>query len=305
MATESDHVKTEQAERKVAPPKSLFPEAQPLLEQRIGAERFSKVPTEPGIYRFYDAEGDIIYVGKAKNLRTRLMTYKRAKAGNVSRKTSRLVSRIRSFDLEITPDERSALLLENWLIRTHRPIFNHANKQTEAYYFIGIGIEETMLHFRLRMKPDDGAESDQTVWYGCFKGHNPVRTASGALLRLIWMALNNYNTSCMLPLQLTRRLTPVSFSVDLGDQKETVEPLLREFMLGNSCELIDWMVVSIDANSFSTNFSRRYFEHQLSLLKSFYDRKIVRHKDIRTLADRGNDLIAQNELDDFLVKLNV
>lgn len=303
MVTETDHEKILKSERKRDQPNLLFPDARPLLEKRIGSEPFSLVPAEPGIYRFYDATGAILYVGKAKNLRARLMTYKRARPEAVSRKTARLVARICSFDVEITPDEKSALLLENRLIRTHRPDFNHVIKQTEAYYFIGIGVEERELYFRLRMKPDDGAKGGQVGWYGCFKGHNPVRTASGALLRLIWMALNNCNTSCMLPVQLTRRLTPVSFTVVLGSQKEIVEPLLREFMLGNSCELIDWMVISIDNNSFSTTFSRRYFEHQLSLLKSFYDRKITRHRDIRTLAERGDGLIGQNELDDLLVKL--
>lgn len=89
----------------------------PLLEKRLGKEAFESIPTSPGIYRFYDVNGDLLYVGKAKNLRRRLFGYKRAKPGKVSRKVSTLIGKIRSVIWVETATEHDALLLENRMIR--------------------------------------------------------------------------------------------------------------------------------------------------------------------------------------------
>lgn len=50
--------------------------AQPILENRLGKEAFDPIPQQPGVYRFYDQRGELLYVGKAKNLRRRLFGYK-------------------------------------------------------------------------------------------------------------------------------------------------------------------------------------------------------------------------------------
>src|SRR6056297_2242828 len=187
---------------------TLIPAA-PLLEERLGAGYFDHIPTTPGIYRFYDEADELLYVGKAKNLRTRVFSYKRAKPGQVSRKVSRLIGRIDRVEFEETDSERDALLLENHWIRDKRPPFNSANKQTEAYYFIYFKPSRDALEFRLAMRIHD--ETDPANWYGSFKGHAPVRRSLGCLLQLLWMAEHGRHSPHHLPVQLTRRLTPIHF----------------------------------------------------------------------------------------------
>src|SRR5690625_5688010 len=73
----------------------LFPAGR-ILEERLGREPFEALPREPGIYRFYDERGALLYVGKAINLRRRLFTYRRALPGQVSRKVDRKSTRLNS-----------------------------------------------------------------------------------------------------------------------------------------------------------------------------------------------------------------
>ncbi|MCC5905935.1 MAG: nucleotide excision repair endonuclease [Balneolaceae bacterium] len=128
-------------------------ESAPFLENKIGKEWFNSVPKRPGIYRFYDASGNLIYVGKSKNLRYRLFTYKRIRPGGASTKVSRLISKIDLIETEFTNSEEEALLTENRWIRKFRPEFNHVNKSTETYYFIKIKIVGDTVRFNLSMNP--------------------------------------------------------------------------------------------------------------------------------------------------------
>ena len=283
---------------------SLFP-AEPLLEQRLGAERFDAIPQSPGVYRFYDKEGELLYVGKAKNLRTRLFSYKRARAGGVSRKGSRMIGQIASFVYVETETERDALLLENRMIRGDRPPFNHANKQTEAYYFVYLRPDAAGLEFRLAMRIHE--ETDEAHWHGCFKGHAPVRQSLGCLLRLLQMAEYAVQNPMHLPVQLTRNLTPMRYwlpwrSGDSPARQNNISQMLEEWIKGESCEILDWFIVQIEHGKRLTSFQTLYLEYHLECLKRFYDQKLVRHRKLR--GDRN--LIGQDDVDDLMVyeKLN-
>lgn len=275
--------------------------ATPLLEDRLGKEAFSELPPIPGIYRFYDSSGDLLYVGKAKNLRNRLFSYKRARAGSVSRKVSKLIGRIASFEIEETESEQSALLLENRWIREKRPPFNHANKQTEAYYFIYFKPEAASLEFRLSMRIHD--ETNEQNWYGSFKGHVPVRQSLGCLIQLIWMAEHGIQSPLHLPVQLTRRLTPMRYKLPLtsGSKilKFNVEDSIRRWLLGESCDLLEYVSTQFEnGDHVLTPFQVHFLEDRLHHLKSFYDRALTRYRHLRG----KRQIIAQDELDDLVIK---
>jgi len=275
--------------------------AKPILEERLGNNYFKNLPTTPGIYRFYDKNNELLYVGKAKNLRTRVFSYKRAKSGQVSRKVSRLIGRIDRLEYEKTDTERDALLLENRWIRGKRPPFNSANKQTEAYYFIYYSPGPDGLEFRLTMRIHD--ETDPVNWYGSFKGHAPVRRSLGCLLQLLWMAEHGLHSPQHLPVQLTRRLTPIHFYMSLSENSPTrsfgVTDAIKDWFLGESCRVLKFVSIQIEHGTDSLSpFQVRFLEDRLHHLKTFYDRALIRHKSLRGRQRH----IAQDELDDLAVK---
>lgn len=111
-------------------------------------------PTGPGVYIMKDAEGEILYVGKAKNLRARLRSYF---ARNVTVKTRHLVERIAQIDYLVTGNEYEALLLENNLIKKHAPRYNINLKDGKSYPVIRITNEEYPRVFRTRRIVQDGS----------------------------------------------------------------------------------------------------------------------------------------------------
>ena len=104
-------------------------------------ERVALLPTDPGVYLYKDADGTIIYVGKAKNLRSRVRNYfsddRLAEA-----KTGTLISVARSLDYILVDNEKEALALENNLIKQHQPRFNILLKDDKTYPYIKITSEK-------------------------------------------------------------------------------------------------------------------------------------------------------------------
>jgi excinuclease ABC subunit C len=95
------------------------------------------LPSSPGVYRYFDSKGVIIYVGKAKNLKNRVRSYFNSK--NLDNKKTRvLVSKIVDIKYIVTPTEYDALLLENTLIKKHQPRYNILLKDDKTYPYICI-----------------------------------------------------------------------------------------------------------------------------------------------------------------------
>ena len=98
------------------------------------------VTTRPGVYRMYNAQGDIIYVGKASNLKNRLGSYFQKTLDN--RKTRALVSQIATVQTTVTDSAADALLLEHNLIKEHRPRYNVVLRDDKSYPYIFISTRD-------------------------------------------------------------------------------------------------------------------------------------------------------------------
>ena len=136
--------------------------------------QIKSLPSLPGVYQYYDAEGKILYVGKAKNLKKRVASYFTKKHANG--KTRVLVKKITSVKHIIVETESDALLLENNLIKKHQPRYNVLLKDDKTYPWICIKKEAFPRVFLTRKLIKDGSD-----YYGPFTS---VRT-SRALLSLI------------------------------------------------------------------------------------------------------------------------
>src|SRR5210317_1599199 len=93
------------------------------------------LPDSPGVYRYFDKNGTVIYVGKAKNLKNRVRSYFNAKKHQQA-KTQVLVSKIDETKYIVTPTEYDALLLENTLIKKHQPRYNILLKDDKTYPYV-------------------------------------------------------------------------------------------------------------------------------------------------------------------------
>src|SRR4051812_5543799 len=114
------------------------------------------IPRNPGIYKYYNSENELLYVGKAKDIRKRVSSY--FLKNLTSYKTHELVQRIHHIEFTIVNSEQDAFLLENSLIKEFQPRFNINLKDDKSYPFIIIKKEPFPRIFLTRKKIDDGSE---------------------------------------------------------------------------------------------------------------------------------------------------
>ena len=118
-------------------------------------QKLAALPLKPGVYRYFDKKGELIYVGKAKNLRRRVSSYfNKEQTG----KTRVLVSKIADLEYSIVDSESEALLLENTMIKQYKPRYNIMLKDDKTYPWICIKKETFPRVFLTRRKVNDGSE---------------------------------------------------------------------------------------------------------------------------------------------------
>ncbi len=147
-----------------------------LVTSAFDAKDFlSRCSTRPGVYRMYDSDGGLLYVGKARDLRARLNSYF---VGNLaSAKTRALVARIASIETTLTHSETEALLLEQSLIKQHLPPYNILLRDDKSYPFIRL----TMADEFPRIAFHRGQRRAGSRYFGPYPSGNSVREALSIL----------------------------------------------------------------------------------------------------------------------------
>ena len=270
------------------------------LEDRLGKIFFDDLPQDPGVYKMRGRDEKLLYIGKAKNIRNRLFTYRRAKMESTAQKTIRLIRMTHGIEFEICDSEKEALLLENKLIRTHQPEFNHAKKQPETYYFIGIDQDNKGIEFRLQMY------QPQADWvFGAFKGHRLVRKSMGGIIRLLYMLEHKVSSVFNLPAVLTQKLTPMQYQLDINASGKVMEILwedLTDFLKGEHMRIIDGILDLCRERALLESFAGSMILDDLESLKWFYKRCSSRNYQISKQLELDSPLIPQEKLDDYLIE---
>ncbi len=133
-------------------------------------ERAQEAPEAPGVYRFLDARGRVIYVGKAKLLRRRVLSYFRR--SGLPERTRRLMEAAAGLDFTVTTTEVEALVLENTLIKRHRPRFNVLLRDDKTYPYIRVTTGERWPRVELTRVVREG---DGHTYFGPFMGQHMAR----------------------------------------------------------------------------------------------------------------------------------
>ena len=141
--------------------------------------QLSNIPTTPGVYLMFGASKEVLYVGKALNLRTRLRSYFVPKHENT--KTRMLVGLINDFEVILTETEQEALILECNLIKEYQPRFNSRLKDDKTYPFIKIDTSERFpqIYITRNVQRGDGAK-----YFGPYASATSVRKTLGLLKKL-------------------------------------------------------------------------------------------------------------------------
>lgn len=149
-----------------------------MSHSEFDAKHFvSNLTTRPGVYRMYDEQGELLYVGKAKNLKNRVASYFRATG--LTTKTMALVSRIHHIEIAVTKSETEALLLEQTLIKQHRPPYNILLRDDKSYpYILLSNHQHPALLFRR------GDKSKQGTLFGPFPSGTAVKESLNTMQKV-------------------------------------------------------------------------------------------------------------------------
>ncbi len=150
-------------------------------------QELGRVPHEPGVYRYFDSAGEVIYVGKAKDLRNRVSSYF-TNTKQHDRKTLRLVSQIRKLEFTIVNTEFDALLLENQLIKRYLPKYNILLRDDKTYPFICVTDEPFPRVITTRR-----IDRKLGTFYGPYANLKPMYTVLEMFSQLFTIRTCNYN----------------------------------------------------------------------------------------------------------------
>lgn len=188
------------------------------MTQETFQQLSASIPSQPGIYKYYDAQKKLLYVGKAKNLRKRVSSY--FVKSHTSFKTQELVRRIASIDFTIVSSEQDAFLLENSLIKQYQPVFNIDLKDDKTYPFIVIKNENFPRVFLTRRKLKDGSQ-----YLGPFTSVAKVRELIEFIRQNIPLRTCKLNLS---PANITKGRFKVCLEYHLGNCKGPCEGFQSE-----------------------------------------------------------------------------
>ena len=194
-------------------------------------KKLELLPDNPGCYLYKDNIGEIIYVGKAKNLKNRVKSYF---TGTHNKKTQTLVSKIEDLEYIIVNSEKEALLLENNLIKKHRPYFNIRLKDDKSYPYLMITKEE---HPRLLMTRKY-KKNNKNIYFGPYVDIKSATEVKKILDKIYPLRKCNpvEKRPCMY-YQIGECIGPCAKKITTDDYKNQISKI-KSFLTGNTKEIL-------------------------------------------------------------------
>jgi excinuclease ABC subunit C len=226
-----------------------------LAEGRATILHYTKLaPSRPGVYRMIDAHGDVLYVGKAKNIKKRVTAYGRP-TGHDTR-IERMIAATRTLEFVVTRTETEALLLEANLIKRLRPRFNVVLRDDKSFPYIVI----TTDHWAPQILKHRGAHTRPGQYYGPFASVWAVNRTINALQRAFLLRscsdpfFESRTRPCLL-YQIKRCSAPCTREIDFKDYSALVREA-NAFLSGRSKTVKDELAGEMEKASGALDFER-------------------------------------------------
>lgn len=226
-----------------------------LAEGRAAILRYAKLaPPRPGVYRMIDARGDVLYVGKAKNVRNRVRAY--ARPAGLDTRIERMIGATRALEFVVTRTETEALLLEANLIKRLRPRFNVLLRDDKSFPYILI----TSDHWAPQIVKHRGARRRPGQYYGPFASVWAVNRTINALQRAFLLRsctdpfFESRTRPCLLH-QIKRCSAPCTNEIDFNEYAVLVGEA-NAFLSGRSKAVKDDLAAEMEKASAALDFER-------------------------------------------------
>jgi excinuclease ABC subunit C len=226
-----------------------------LATGRAAVLQYAKLaPSQPGVYRMIDARGDVLYVGKAKNVKNRIRAY--ARPAGLDTRIERMIAATRALEFVVTRTETEALLLEANLIKRLRPRFNVLLRDDKSFPYILI----TSDHWAPQILKHRGARTRPGQYYGPFASVWAVNRTINALQRAFLLRscsdpfFESRTRPCLLH-QIKRCSAPCTDEIDFGEYAVLVREA-NAFLSGRSKAVKDELAGEMEKASQALDFER-------------------------------------------------
>jgi excinuclease ABC subunit C len=239
-----------------------------LAAGRAAIVHYAKLaPSRPGVYRMIDARGDVLYVGKAKNIKKRVAAY--ARPTGLDTRIERMIAATRTLEFVVTRTETEALLLEANLIKRLRPRFNVVLRDDKSFPYILI----TSDHWAPQILKHRGARARPGRYYGPFASVWAVNRTVNALQRAFLLRscsdpfFESRTRPCLL-YQIKRCSAPCTKEIDFRDYSVLVREA-NDFLSGRSSAVKDELAEEMEKASAALDFERAaIYRDRLSALSA-------------------------------------
>jgi len=229
--------------------------------------------THPGVYRMLDAQGQVLYVGKARNLKKRVASYFRATG--LSDKTQALMAQMRAMEYTVTHTENEALILEYHLIQEHKPRYNILLRDDKSYPYLYLS-KEDFPRLALHRGPQRGAGR----YFGPFPSAWAVRDSLNLLQKLFRVRqcedsfFRGRSRPC-LQYQIKRCTAPCVGLVDKAAYQRDVRNAVL-FLEGRSSQVIDDWVLHMETSATALDYEQAaLYRDQIASLRRVQERQYV------------------------------
>ncbi|KAF0285924.1 excinuclease ABC subunit C [Spiribacter sp. SSL99] len=232
------------------------------------------LPTAPGVYRMFDDAGTVIYVGKARNLKRRVSSYFRKGAHNA--KTQALVGQVADLQVTVTHTEAEALILENNLIKEHRPRYNVLLRDDKTYPFIYLSTQQDFP----RLGFHRGQRRGEGRYFGPFPSSGAVRETLNHLQKVFPVrqcrdSFYRHRTRPCLQYQIGRCTAPCVGYISETDYAKDVRHV-EMFLSGQSNEVVDELVRRMEAAAEDQDFEQAArLRDRITSLRRIQERQYV------------------------------